>query len=379
MGWYVLKNRRHVGPYTKDDLATLLRRGHLLAHDYVISDVDVAQGELKYQALQDVLPSSVKAHTASAQAGSAQADDEASENRPLGTFSEEELQSNEMSRVFSEAIESIDLVKGASRQAEASNVNVDQAFPRATVFVEENFLSKLRVPWFAVGFSLVAVVLGFAFWKFDMGQAYKRFSRSGSNSSQRASAGHAENSNESLVVSKTPRPVEVHPRAPASLIVPRSDTLPNVSPHRNEAHTIRVPKIRKAQDAPIPAPPTQAYVPPPASPPQADDRAARDPSSYSNEDPSAAYPRDPRDMRDPRDPNEGGYNDEYGSEDRGDPSGPMPGSRAKNNRRSIASPAGGGRDPDAYYDEGDSGAYGAPYPGDPQGDEQPMQDAEPIR
>src|SRR5262245_29304616 len=61
MGWFILKNRRHVGPYTKEQLAALRQQGQADPQDYVIAQEHADAGELVYKRLYEVIGGPVPA------------------------------------------------------------------------------------------------------------------------------------------------------------------------------------------------------------------------------------------------------------------------------------------------------------------------------
>ncbi len=56
MAWYLLKKRRHLGPYGLNELKEMATHERADFRDYVISASDYEKGLLKYQSLQDLLP-----------------------------------------------------------------------------------------------------------------------------------------------------------------------------------------------------------------------------------------------------------------------------------------------------------------------------------
>lgn len=55
MGWWVLKHRRHEGPFTEEALHQELRKGRFRAEDYALSGDDLDAGRLEYVPLMRVL------------------------------------------------------------------------------------------------------------------------------------------------------------------------------------------------------------------------------------------------------------------------------------------------------------------------------------
>lgn len=55
MGWWVLKHRRHEGPFTEEALHQELRKGRFRAEDYALSGDDLDGGRLEYVPLARVL------------------------------------------------------------------------------------------------------------------------------------------------------------------------------------------------------------------------------------------------------------------------------------------------------------------------------------
>jgi hypothetical protein len=110
MVWFVLKNRRHVGPFEESHLAKLVKSGEVKPQDFVISQENAELGELKYVKVSEAFPSWVPSvpKTTEPQAPSAQP------AKSLGEFSEEEILTSEVSRIFMESLDSGDLIKGSS-------------------------------------------------------------------------------------------------------------------------------------------------------------------------------------------------------------------------------------------------------------------------
>lgn len=56
MGWLLLKNRRHLGPYKLGELKTLVEERKASARDYVVDEADLKEGRLKYIHIHDLFP-----------------------------------------------------------------------------------------------------------------------------------------------------------------------------------------------------------------------------------------------------------------------------------------------------------------------------------
>ncbi len=56
MGWLILKNRRHEGPFDRDVFVRGCAQGHYHLHDFVISLDDLKRGEIHYRRIMDVWP-----------------------------------------------------------------------------------------------------------------------------------------------------------------------------------------------------------------------------------------------------------------------------------------------------------------------------------
>jgi len=130
MSWYLLKNRRHVGPYSEAELEGFRQNAQLERTDFVISQSDLDSGLIKYRAVTEVLkfppmrippPPRSKAVTGIHQLNQVpnlpEKNEVASESAdqyepPLGSFSEDEIMNNEVSRVFTQLFDSVDLAQG---------------------------------------------------------------------------------------------------------------------------------------------------------------------------------------------------------------------------------------------------------------------------
>jgi len=121
--WYVLKNRRHVGPYKINDLEALHKKGLIKAEDYLIARVDAERGDLQYKHVSDVAP-----HLRAPAAQATPSLDIQSQEAPLATFSDEDLLKSKVSRVFSEAFDSVDLTN-ASRMVQVEGQRSAEAAP----------------------------------------------------------------------------------------------------------------------------------------------------------------------------------------------------------------------------------------------------------
>lgn len=56
VAWYLLKNRRHIGPHSLVELKAAVKQGRAQPRDYVIDAQNLKSGLLKYQYLQDLIP-----------------------------------------------------------------------------------------------------------------------------------------------------------------------------------------------------------------------------------------------------------------------------------------------------------------------------------
>jgi len=117
MSWYVLKNRRHVGPYQDHELVVMYRQRTLGDQDFVIAQGDAEAGELKYRRLKDVM--NLENSPEDPREGPKFEDFHEGREAPLGTFTEEDLEKSVVSRVFSEAFDSVDFVKNPPQERRA--------------------------------------------------------------------------------------------------------------------------------------------------------------------------------------------------------------------------------------------------------------------
>lgn len=123
--WYLVKNHRHIGPYTHEQLEQLKSEGKVMASDFVLSQEDLNSGEIKYRAMTEIIRFAPPVPGSSARksssepvstesASSVDAEDDSYEP-PLGSFSDEDLLNNEVSRIFTQAIDSVDLVRSGTQ------------------------------------------------------------------------------------------------------------------------------------------------------------------------------------------------------------------------------------------------------------------------
>ena len=56
MSWYLLKNRRHQGPYTLEQLKQAYSDGRASSRDYCITEADLSDGRVKYLSLRELIP-----------------------------------------------------------------------------------------------------------------------------------------------------------------------------------------------------------------------------------------------------------------------------------------------------------------------------------
>jgi hypothetical protein len=112
MQWFVLKNRRHYGPFQENQLQKLKKKGEINPLDFIISKEKADLGELTYQKLADVFPAWAKT-TTTPTSGGVESTNQApgKSSKPLGEFSEEEILKSEVSRVFLESLDSVELLK----------------------------------------------------------------------------------------------------------------------------------------------------------------------------------------------------------------------------------------------------------------------------
>lgn len=111
MGWYVLKNRRHVGPYSEEDIRRLWEKGTLRALDFVIHKADAERGELIYRRVSEAFAGLTELSAVGH--GSAPEARAPEQELELREFSDEDLEKSQVSRIFTEAFDSVDAVGSA--------------------------------------------------------------------------------------------------------------------------------------------------------------------------------------------------------------------------------------------------------------------------
>jgi hypothetical protein len=112
--WFLLKNRRHVGPYTPADIKVMWVEGQIKPDDYVILSDDAVEGELKYRKIFEVFPE-LKAIGRALNLADVKLDEVAPQHsdRELRSFTDEDILKNEASRIFSESFDSVDLTNAS--------------------------------------------------------------------------------------------------------------------------------------------------------------------------------------------------------------------------------------------------------------------------
>jgi hypothetical protein len=154
--WYILKNRRHEGPFTEEQLRTGLKQNFWQGQDFLLPEDKLDEGEFEYKILSEVLKLSINAYenkniTQSAHVEFPEDDEQVQERR------------KEVTRVFEDTLDVIDLV---SRKEESVLENANLAFKESSKFVIEKKSIFERVINFVKlhkwGFTVASVLL-FAF------------------------------------------------------------------------------------------------------------------------------------------------------------------------------------------------------------------------
>jgi hypothetical protein len=113
MSWFILKDRRHLGPFQESQLKKYFQRKEITSQDFLISSEKADRGELVYVSVGDCFPSWAQGSPDNSQKSKTQVPKMPEKpSRRLGSFSEEEILKSEVSRVFMESLDSVDLMKG---------------------------------------------------------------------------------------------------------------------------------------------------------------------------------------------------------------------------------------------------------------------------
>ena len=321
MPWYVLKNRRHVGPYQDFELVAMHRRLMLGAEDFVISEDNMQKGELIYERVSDAVrldevpddprkPAVAKPKIAE-------------DSEPLlGSFTDDELEKSQVSRVFTEAVEAMDLVshaptsaatarKEVARVSEARAAHAPEPVSITNSDLDDSLWERYRTPAVA---ALVLVSVGVGAFSFRTKLGIGKFFDTAATKFQHKSTVTYTNGNTTG---------NTNPSRPSPSRMPASRPITT----RPNSHSLHVPEVR--HDDPGPAP--NHFEPP----------------SYAS--PSPVEPERPADRdREPA----GGREDEHGNPVQGPPRNPalphapaVPGQEPLNEEG--APPPGGGAVPAA--------------------------------
>ena len=280
MGWFVLKNRRHVGPYEKAQLVAMHKSGQIEAVDYVIAQLDAERGDLNYKRLGDVIGVVTMPVTKPALPTLKLAKGPESENsRVLGDFSEADLMKSEVSVIFTQRLESVQLLKnkdGTNVGNSAPGANINPGAEGHELLDEEKELPlvlrlKALFPVKRLVLAAVALVVlgaGYEFLGSEGGQVLKTKIRQAQEASHKS-------------------------KAQARALANRNGADPGRAPaNKNEAAPqIRVPKVREdtrrsSDPQPPPLPPQPQAVNEPPPPMNSGNDVTTETSPASNRDPA---------------------------------------------------------------------------------------------
>ncbi len=145
----MVKNHRHIGPFSREQLEQLKSEGKLLASDFVIPQDDLSAGEIRYRAVTEVVRFLPRSPPLKASKGALPGKEKETASEPvsvdsyeppLGSFSDEDLMNNEVSRIFTQIVDSVDLVN-ASKQgtpkppSRSGKTNVSQLREKTSIGV----------------------------------------------------------------------------------------------------------------------------------------------------------------------------------------------------------------------------------------------------
>jgi len=138
MSWFILKDRRHLGPFNESQLKKYFQRNEIGTQDFLISVEKAEKGELLYVRVSDCFP---KWAIVTEAAQNAKPEIKVPKNdRAMGSFSEDEILKSEVSRVFMESLDSVDLMKGSHELTKTgvTSLNGPKKPPKAPTFSRLN-------------------------------------------------------------------------------------------------------------------------------------------------------------------------------------------------------------------------------------------------
>jgi hypothetical protein len=132
MKWYLLVDRRHLGPFSEEEIRQKIQSGSASGEDYLIGVEESDEGSLRYRKILDVFPQWVpqlKVQNTSESEKNKKPALPVVVDRFLGSFSEDEILNNEVSRIFAQELDSTTLLKKSSEQTGITQIPGGQNRP----------------------------------------------------------------------------------------------------------------------------------------------------------------------------------------------------------------------------------------------------------
>lgn|GEM_PF-5336002 len=218
MKYFILKDRRWEGPYSKSELKALLLKSEIESYDYLLSEEDKIKNPLAYKTIHEVL-SDIPQKEIKVK--------EKSKRSPLSFQSKAELEEK-----FSDALEAQELVQSSidtSLKSEQANINEDQ---QEIILEAENTASrmpnfkKLIMPAVFGVFFLVFIGVGLTVLKQLPGpQGEKTISSTSASSDQNQKQAFQSNKTKKSIIRK---PAIVEKKPAISLPVVKSRPLEEI-------------------------------------------------------------------------------------------------------------------------------------------------------